>query len=118
MTTATMQAIVQNVYGPPDVLSLQTCTRPALGTHDVLVRVHAAALHIGDSFAVRGAPLPMRLVTGLFRPKPGVPGFDLSGVVEAIGSGVTTFRPGDALSIVARDGIEWTAESTRQPSPA
>ena len=39
----------------------------------------------------------MRMVTGLFRPKPGVPGFDLAGVVEAVGSGVTTFRPGDAV---------------------
>lgn len=97
LTTATMQAIVQNAYGPPDVLSLRTIAQPTLGAHDVLVRVHAAALHIGDSFGVRGAPLPMRLVTGLLRPKPGVPGFDLAGVVEAVGSGVTTFRPGDAV---------------------
>ena len=67
------------------------------GRRDVLVRVHAAALHIGDSFGVRGAPLLMRMVTGLFRPKPGVPGFDVAGVVEAVGSGVTTFRPGDAV---------------------
>ena len=97
LTTATMQAMVQSVYGPPDVLSLRTIARPTLGAADVLVRVHAAALHIGDSFGVRGAPLLMRMVTGLFRPKPGVPGFDLAGVVEAVGSGVATFRPGDAV---------------------
>jgi NADPH:quinone reductase-like Zn-dependent oxidoreductase len=97
LTTATMQAMVQSVYGPPDVLSLRTIARPTLRAADVLVRVHAAALHIGDSFGVRGAPLLMRMVTGLFRPKPGVPGFDLAGVVEAVGSGVTTFRPGDAV---------------------
>ena len=94
---ATMQAMVQSVYGPPDVLSLRTIARPTVGADDVLVRVHAAALHIGDSFGMRGAPLPMRMVTGLFRPKPGVPGFDLAGVVEAVGSGVTTFSPGDAV---------------------
>lgn len=97
ITTATMQAMVQDVYGPPEVLSLRTITRPTLGAHDVLVRVHAAALHIGDSFGVRGAPRLMRLVTGLFRPKPGVPGFDLAGVVEAVGSGVASFRPGDEV---------------------
>jgi NADPH:quinone reductase-like Zn-dependent oxidoreductase len=96
-TASTMQAMVQSVYGPPDVLSLRTIARPTLGATDVLVRVHAAALHIGDSFGVRGAPLLMRMVTGLFRPKPGVPGFDLAGVVEAVGSGITTFCPGDAV---------------------
>jgi hypothetical protein len=53
LTTATMQAMVQSVYGPPDVLSLRTIARPTLGAADVLVRVHAAALHIGDSFGVR-----------------------------------------------------------------
>ena len=96
-TTATMQAMVQSVYGPPDVLSLRTVARPTPGAADVLVRVHAAALHIGDSFGVRGEPLLMRMVTGLFRPKPGVPGFDLAGVVEEVGSAVTTFRPGDVV---------------------
>lgn len=95
--TATMQAMVQDKYGPPDILSLRTIARPTVAADDVLVRVHAAALHIGDSFGVRGAPLPMRMVTGLFRPKPGVPGFDLAGVVEAVGSSVTTFSPGDAV---------------------
>lgn len=39
----------------------------------------------------------MRLVTGLLRPSPGVPGFDLAGHVEATGASVTTFRPGDAV---------------------
>lgn len=96
-TAATMQAMVQRAYGAPDLLSLQTIARPTLGTHDVLVRVHAAALHIGDAFGVRGSPLPMRLTTGLLRPTPGVPGFDLAGVVEAVGTDVTAFRQGDAV---------------------
>jgi NADPH:quinone reductase-like Zn-dependent oxidoreductase len=96
-TTTTMQAMTQDVYGPPDILSLRTIARPTPGADAVLVRVHAAALHIGDSFGVRGTPLLMRMATGLFRPKPGVPGFDLAGIVEAVGPGVTTFRPGDAV---------------------
>jgi NADPH:quinone reductase-like Zn-dependent oxidoreductase len=46
---------------------------------------------------VRGAPLPMRLATGLFRPKPGVPGYDVAGSVESVGSRVTKFQVGDAV---------------------
>ena len=93
----TMRGMFQDVYGPPDVLSLRDIAMPVVGAHDVLVRVHAAAVHVGDCFGVRGAPLPMRLATGLFRPKPGVPGFDVAGQVESVGSHVTTFRPGDAV---------------------
>ena len=93
----TMRGMFQDVYGPPAVLSLRDIAMPVVGAHDVLVRVHAAAVHIGDCFGVRGAPLPMRLATGLFRPKPGVPGFDVAGQVESVGSHVTKFRPGDAV---------------------
>jgi len=93
----TMRGMFQDVYGPPDVLSLRDIAMPVVGAHDVLVHVHAAAVHIGDCFGVRGAPLPMRLATGLFRPKPGVPGYDVAGQVESVGSQVTTFRPGDAV---------------------
>jgi len=93
----TMRGMFQDVYGPPDVLSLRDIAMPVVGAHDVLVRVHAAAVHIGDCFGVRGAPLPMRLASGLFRPKPGVPGFDVAGQVESVGSHVTKFRPGDAV---------------------
>lgn len=97
LTVATMQAMTQRAYGPPEALSLRAIAVPTPGPHDVLVRVHAAALHIGDCFGVRGTPLLMRLATGLFRPRPGVPGFDLAGVVEAVGSRVSEFRPGDAV---------------------
>ena len=93
----TMKGMFQDVYGPPDVLSLRDIAMPVVRAHDVLVHVHAAAVHIGDCFGVRGAPLPMRLATGLFRPKPGVPGFDVAGRVESVGSRVTKFRPGDAV---------------------
>ena len=93
----TMRGMFQDVYGPPDVLSLRDIAMPVVGAHDVLVHVHAAAVHIGDCFGVRGAPLPMRLASGLFRPKPGVPGFDVAGQVESVGSHVTKFRPGDAV---------------------
>ena len=48
-------------------------------------------------FCVRGSPFAMRLVTGLLKPKYGVPGFDLAGLVDAVGNRVTQFKPGDAM---------------------
>src|ERR1700745_3437791 len=92
-----MKAMVQDLYGPPDVLSLRDVPMPTVGPDDGPVRVHGAALNVGDCFGVRGAPLPMRLVTGLFRPAPGVPGFVVAGQGEAGGRGVTKFRAGDAV---------------------
>jgi NADPH:quinone reductase-like Zn-dependent oxidoreductase len=92
-----MQAVVNNAYGALSGLTVKQVKRPVVGDHQVLVRVSAAALHIGDCFSVRGTPLPMRLATGLFRPKVGIPGFDLSGRVEAVGRAVTRLRVGDEV---------------------
>jgi NADPH:quinone reductase-like Zn-dependent oxidoreductase len=92
-----MRAIVYDRYGSFDVLALKHIEEPLIKEDEVLVRVRAAGLHIGDCFAVRGAPLPMRAVTGLVRPKHGIPGFDLAGHVEAVGSGVKQIRRGDEV---------------------
>jgi NADPH:quinone reductase-like Zn-dependent oxidoreductase len=94
---ATMRAIVHDRYGSPDVLRVRDIDKPVVTDDEVLVRVHAAGLHVGDCFGVRGAPLPMRMATGLRKPRYGVPGFDLAGHVEAVGSSVTQFRPGDEV---------------------
>jgi NADPH:quinone reductase-like Zn-dependent oxidoreductase len=92
-----MRAIVHDRYGSPDLLEVREIDWPAVGDDDVLVRVHAAGLHVGDCFGVRGAPLPMRMVTGLLRPKYGVPGFDLAGQVVMVGKNVRRFSPGDEV---------------------
>ncbi len=93
-----MKAIVQHKYGSPDaVLELQDIDKPVLKDDEVLVRVHAAGLHVGDSFGVRGAPFLMRMATGLLKPKYGVPGFDVAGQVEAVGNHVKRFQPGDEV---------------------
>lgn len=84
----TMRAIVHDKYGSFDVLSVRDIDKPVVKDDEVLVRVHAAGLHVGDCFGVRGAPFAMRLVTGLIRPKHGVPGFDVAGQVEAVGTNV------------------------------
>ena len=92
-----MKAIVQDRYGPSDVLKLQEIQKPVPNDNEVLVRVAAAAVHIGDLMMMKGEPYIMRLGTGLRRPKKRVPGFDVAGLVEAVGKEVTTFEPGDEV---------------------
>jgi NADPH:quinone reductase-like Zn-dependent oxidoreductase len=93
-----MKAIVQDRYGPPEVLALREIGPPAIGDGDVLVRVRAAALHAGDWILMTGVPHVVRLVgLGLRRPAKRTPGFDVAGLVEAVGRKVTRFRPGDEV---------------------
>jgi NADPH:quinone reductase-like Zn-dependent oxidoreductase len=92
-----MRAMFHDAYGAPDRLELREIDAPSIGDDGVLVHVRAAGLHVGDCFAMRGTPFAMRLATGLFRPKHGVPGFDLAGQVEAVGKNVTHVRPGDEV---------------------
>jgi NADPH:quinone reductase-like Zn-dependent oxidoreductase len=92
-----VQAVVQERYGGPEVLVSREIDKPGIGDREVLVRVHAAGLHIGDVFGVRGSPFPIRFTSGLRGPKFGVPGFDIAGTVEATGSAVTRFAPGDEV---------------------
>lgn len=95
----TMQAIVHPRYGTPDVLTFETIARPVPGAGEVLVRVHAAGVTIGDHHVVTGKPYLIRLSPfgGLPRPKNRVPGALLAGRVEAVGPDVTAFRPGDEV---------------------
>src|SRR5687768_2062175 len=98
MTNETrMRAIVHERYGEPDVLRLESMALPALGEGDVLVRVHAASVNPADYFTLSGSPFLVRLVTGLTKPKDRVLGRDVAGRVEAVGPGVTRFRPGDEV---------------------
>ena len=84
-------------YGSPDVLELQEVDRPAIKDDEVLVRVGAAAVNPPDWAGVYGEPYIVRLAFGLRRPRLGVRGTDLAGVVEAVGRNVTRLRPGDEV---------------------
>ncbi len=99
MTAATlkMRAIVQKEYGAADVLRVGEIERPAIGTDEVLVKVHAAGLDRGTWHLMAGLPYAARLVVGLRAPKSAVPGLDVAGVVVAVGSQVTRFQPGDEV---------------------
>jgi NADPH:quinone reductase-like Zn-dependent oxidoreductase len=94
-----MKAIVQDRFGPPDVLRLADIDQPRIGAGDVLVRVHAAALNPYDWHLMRGDPYVARLTpsVGLIRPKSRVAGIDAAGVVEAVGADVRGLRPGDEV---------------------
>lgn len=92
-----MKAIVQDVYGPPEVLRMEEMERPVPGRREVLVRVRAAGVDQGVWHLMAGLPYAVRAVSGLRTPRTRVRGMDVAGVVEAVGSDVTRFRPGDEV---------------------
>src|SRR4051795_4787030 len=95
-----MTAIVQHEYGsaPEDVLRVEEIDRPVIGADEVLVRVQAASVDRGTWHVMAGLPYPIRLAGfGLRRPKYRNPGRNLAGTVEAGGTSVTAFTPGDAV---------------------
>jgi len=97
-----MKAIVCTKYGSPEVLQLREVEKPVPRVNEVLIRIRATTCHIGD-VRVRSATvpwwlqLPFRLYMGLLKPKRGILGMELSGVVEATGSAVRRFKSGDAV---------------------
>jgi NADPH:quinone reductase-like Zn-dependent oxidoreductase len=93
-----VKAIVQDRYGPlQDVLQLREMETPSPAAGQVLVRVQAASVHIGDCHVIRGVPKLFRPMYGLRHPKAPTPGSDMAGVVEAVGAGVTLFQPGETV---------------------
>jgi NADPH:quinone reductase-like Zn-dependent oxidoreductase len=92
-----IKAIVQDRYGSPDVLRLKDIDKPVPEDNEVLVRVRAAAVNIGNWHVLRGIPYAMRPAVGLFKPKHEIPGLDLAGQVEAVGGSVKQFQPGDEV---------------------
>ena len=93
-----MKAIVQERFGPADVLRLADADMPEAGPGEVVIRVHAAALNPYDWHMLRGDPRIARLIgVGLTRPKSRVAGIDAAGRVEATGPDAGGLRPGDEV---------------------
>lgn len=93
-----MQAVRYDRYGPPaEVLEVREVEAPTPREGEVLVRVRAAGANPVEWHLVRGEPFLIRMMNGLRRPKDGDVGFDVAGVVEEIGPGVTDLRPGDEV---------------------
>lgn len=92
-----VRAVVHDRYGPPEVLRIETVDPPSPAEIEVLVRVMATTVTRTDC-AIRSAkPFVWRFFNGLLRPRRKILGMELSGVVEAVGSATTEFKPGDEI---------------------
>ena len=91
-----MRAVVYDRYGPPDVLRIENVPKPSPAAGQVLVRVAATSVNLSDWETLRGSPLYSR-IGGLRSPARRTLGSDIAGWVEAVGPGVTRFRPGDEV---------------------
>jgi len=92
-----VKAILRPRYGSPDDLEFRDIEVPSMDADGVLVRVRASSVNAYDWHLMRGLPYLVRTSAGLRRPaSPGL-GVDLAGQVEAVGSKVTRFQPGDEV---------------------
>jgi NADPH:quinone reductase-like Zn-dependent oxidoreductase len=91
-----MKAIVQEKYGPPEVLHLTEVDKPVPTDDQILIKIRAVSINGSDREKVRGRPLYVR-IGGLRKPSYPIPGSDFAGQVEAVGKNNTEFKPGDEL---------------------
>lgn len=92
-----MKALVCREYGPPEKLVIEEHRDPLPGTGEILVGVKAAGINFPD----------VLLIAGTYQvkvPPPFVPGNEAAGVVEAVGDGVTRYRPGDRVIVMPQSG--------------
>jgi len=99
-----VKAIRHCEYGSPDVLKLDDIEKPVHNDSEILVRVRAASLNPVDGHLMR-ALFPLRLMTGLRKPRKTLLGADVAGQVEAVGRNVTQFKPGDEVFGAARPAL-------------
>lgn len=92
-----MKAVVYRCYGPPDVLQIENIAKPVPADDEILVKIHAASVNPLDWHYMRGSPYIMRLGSGLGVPSDTSMGVDFAGTVEAVGTEVTKFKPGDEV---------------------
>lgn len=118
-----MKAVVCTRYGPPEVLELREVKKPVPKKDEILVRIQATTVHVGDArirrFDVPGPAwqrFAARLYLGFNRPRNAILGMDLAGEVEAVGANVKRFKPGDQIfASTASTGFGAYAEYTCIP---
>ena len=99
-----MKAFIYTEYGPPEVLHLAEIPRPVPREREVLVKVHATTVTIGDTIMRSlNVPLPgwrkvmARLFLGWSTPRRPILGMELAGEIQSVGRKVTCFHPGQAV---------------------
>jgi len=92
-----MKAFIREKYGSPEMLRMAEVEKPAPDADEALVKVLAVSVNPADWRSMRAKPFFSRATLGLLRPKHRILGGDIAGRVEAVGSGVTQFKPGDEV---------------------
>ena len=92
-----MKAAVRTRYGPPEAVRIAEVNTPTAKDHQLLIKVHVTTVNRTDCGFRAGKPFIVRFFSGLTKPRRTVLGTEFAGVVEAIGSGVTTFEVGDRV---------------------
>ncbi len=101
-TNEKMKAIICTKYGPPEVLQLKEVDKPIPKDNEVLIKVHATSVAIGD-VKIRRFNIPKwqwllaRMVLGFRGPRKPILGFELAGEIESVGKNVTRFKKGDQV---------------------
>jgi len=103
-----MKAVICTKYGPPEVLQIKEVEKPSPKDNEVLIKVMATTVHIGDTKVRRLYPglgsvkdlffkPMMRIMLGFTGPRKKILGMELAGEIEAVGKNVTLFKIGDAV---------------------
>lgn len=99
-----MKAIIYEKYGPPEVLKIIDKEKPTPKSNEVLIKVHATTVHIGDTILRRGKhpdskffTVFLHLAMGIIKPRNNILGMELAGEIEEVGEGVKKFKKGDKI---------------------
>ncbi len=92
-----MKAIINTIYGEPEVLQLMEIEKPIPKENEVLIKIHATTVNRTDCGFRKPEYLIVRVISGLFKPKNHILGSEFAGEVEAVGEKVSTFKSGDAV---------------------